>query len=477
MVWALVALASFGGAQWVGRPIQLVPLPALPLAAVPGDLSGFLPVFGLLLVVGALASLVVAFLGDELFRLEVALNRALVYSLLTLFVVGAYVLVVGYLSLLFQSSGSLWFSLIATGLVAVLFQPMRARVHHFVNSMLYGERAEPYAVMTDLGRRLEASFATEAILPTIAQTVQESLRLPYAAIALERDGSSEIVTSAGTPSGEPVVFPFTYQGTVVARLLVNPRRGEEKLAAADCALLADLAQHAGAAVHGVRLTAELQQMAATLQQSRERLILAREEERRRLRRDLHDDLAPTLVGLSLRASTIGDLITSDPDEARQVAGYLDGAIRDAVTNIRRLVYDLRPPALDDLGLLAAIRERALEYSSAQGLRVEVTAQERLPPLPAAVEVAAYRIVQEGLLNVVKHARAQHCSIRITLDAALTIEIADDGVGLPATHAAGVGLRSIQERAAELGGVCQFTESAGVGTRLVVRLPLTKEGGK
>ncbi|MDQ4078356.1 MAG: histidine kinase [Chloroflexota bacterium] len=475
--WVLAAVVLLVSMQWLGKPIQPLPLPAVSLADAPAGLFGFFLLFGLLLTVGALTCLAVVFLSDELFRVEIALNRALVYTLLSLFVVGAYVIVVGYLSLLFQSRGNLWFSLIATGLVAALFQPVQQRVQRFVNSMLYGERAEPYAVVAGLGRRLEAAFAPDDILPAIARTVQESLRLPYVAIALEQNGSAEVVAQVGLSTGEALSFPLTHQGTVVGYLLVNPRWGDRGLDLADRTLLTDLAQQAGVAVHGVRLTAELREMAHTLQQSREHLVLAREEERRRLRRDLHDDLAPTLVGLSLRAGTIGDLIATDPLKAAQLADNLDSAIRDAVSNIRRLVYDLRPPALDDLGLLAAIRERALEYSSGQRLRVEVAAPDALPPLPAAVEVAAYRIVQEGLLNVVKHAHAQTCLIKITLEDALCIEIADDGLGLPeiSGRASGVGLRSIRERAAELGGTFHLAPSPESGTRIIVTLPLSTGG--
>jgi signal transduction histidine kinase len=474
VAWVLAALALLAAAQWMGRPVQLLPLPGVPLDSVPNAMFGFFSVLSALLIAGALTCLAVAFLSDELFRVEVALNRALVYSLLTLFVVGAYVLVVGYLSLLFQSTGSLWLSLVATGLVAVLFHPVRERLQRFVNSMLYGERAEPYEVIAGLGRRLEDVIAPEDMLPAIAQTVRESLQLPYAAIAVERDGTREVVASSGSPWREPVSFPLNYQGALAGHFLVNPPRGETELDARARSLLADLAQQAGVAVHSVRLTAELRQMAADLQQSRERLILAREEERRRLRRDLHDDLAPTLIGLSLRASTIGDLIATNPGKARELSDHLDSAIRDAVGNIRRLVYDLRPPALDDLGLLAAIRERALEYSSGSGgngLHVEVEAPDVLPPLPAAVEVAAYRIVQEGLLNVIKHAQAQNCSIRLSLDEALHITIADDGVGLPETSRSGVGLRSIRERAAELGGDFELSHEPGRGACIEVRLPI------
>jgi signal transduction histidine kinase len=480
VAWMLAAATLLAGAQWLGRPLRPLPLPAMTWEGVPHTAFGFFSVFGTLLIVGALTCLAVALLNDELFRVEVVLNRALVYTLLTLFVVGGYVLVVGYLSLIFQSTDSLWFSLVATGLVAVLFQPLRQRIQRFVNKLLYGERDDPYHVIAHLGHRLENAFEPNAIPTIIAQTVRESLRLPYAAIALNLPNAPAdepgLLAASGLSTGEPISFPLTYQGTAVGYLLVSPRRGDTTLTPADRALLADLAQQAGIAIHSVRLMADLQRLTHDLQHSRERLVLAREEERRRLRRDLHDDLAPTLVGLSLQATTISDLIVTNPAKAGQLADHLDSAIRAAVGNIRRLVYDLRPPALDDLGLLAAIRERALEYSSGRQLRVEVDAPDRLSPLPAAVEVAAYRIIQEGLLNVVKHAQAQRCSIYITQGEALTIEIADDGVGLLETRVDGVGLRSIQERAAELGGTCQLSSGREKGTRILVSLPLTVGSG-
>ena len=195
--WALAAAVLLAGAQWIDiafRPLSLEAIPAGFVAASP---------IGAMVIVGALTCLSIAFLGDELFRVdvEVMLNRALVYSLLSLFVIAGYVLVVGYLSRIFQSSGSLWFSLIATGLVAALFQPAREWVQRFINHLLYGERAAPYAVIAGLGRRLEATLAPEAILPTIAQMVRESLQLPYVAIALEPNGMSQVAAAAGTPLG------------------------------------------------------------------------------------------------------------------------------------------------------------------------------------------------------------------------------------------------------------------------------------
>ncbi len=475
IVWALAGIALAVGAQLIGTPLRFLPLPAVPIHIFPPPVIGMVSVVGLLLGVGAFTCLAVALLSDELFQVDIVLNRALVYGILTLFVVGVYVLVVGYLSLVFQAGGNAWFSLVATGLAAVLFQPIRERVQLFVNRLLYGERDAPYQVLARLGQRLEAAFDPSNILPTIAQTVRDSLRLPYVAIALQQDGHTEVVAETGTSLTELVRFPLTYHGAIVGHLLVSPRQGDTSLSPADRSLLAALAQQASLAAHSVCLFNDLQQTTSDLQHSRGRLVLAREEERRRLRRDLHDDLAPMLAGLSLTAGTVVDLIITDPAKATQLAHELETSIRDAVGGIRRLVYDLRPPVLDEWGLLAAIRDRANQYSTGN-LRVLVEAPEALPPLPAAVEVAAYRIVQEALMNVVRHARARTCLIQISLDAALHIEVADDGVGLPDTPPPGVGLRSMRERADELGGTCEIGRSANSGMQIRVELPVESDGG-
>ena len=139
-----------------------------------------------------------------------------------------------------------------------------------------------------------------------------------------------------------------------------------------------------------------------------------------------------------------------------------------------MVYDLRPPALDDLGLVLALREQAAHYSQA-GLQISIDASDKLPPLPAAVEVAAYRIVQEALTNVVRHAQARACAVRLRLGDAFDVEIRDDGVGLPPSGRAGVGLTSMRERTAELGGTCQIESLPGQGTCIHARLPLHQEG--
>jgi signal transduction histidine kinase len=425
------------------------------------------------------AAIGVAIFKYRLYDIDLVINRTLVYGALTACIVGIYVLVVGYLGALFRTGGSLAISLIATGIVAVLFAPLRDRLQRGVNRLMYGERDEPYSVISRLGERLEATLAPDAALPAIVETVREALKLPYAAIALPRDGGFEVAAasgespaaSRGQSSTDPLVLPLHYGGEAVGQLLLAPRGPGEGFSADDRRLLDGLARHAGVAVHGVRVMADLRR-------SRESLVLTREEERRRLRRDLHDELAPTLAALGLTAATVGELIPTDPKEAAAANERLRTAIRTTVGDVRRLVYDLRPPALDELGLVEAIKERATRFGTGDGdFRATVEAPERLPNLPAAVEVAAYRITQEALTNVARHARASVCTVRLACydSRAFTIEVTDNGVGLPERPQVGVGLSSMRERAAELGGTCEITSTPPSGTRVFARLPIEVSG--
>jgi signal transduction histidine kinase len=313
-----------------------------------------------------------------------------------------------------------------------------------------------------LGRQLEATPVPDAILPSIVETVAHALRLPYVAIALKHDDDLVVAAAAGTPSAEPVRLPLLYQGQVVGELILGTRPGEEGFSASDRRLLDDLARQAGVASYAVRLTADLQR-------SRERLVTAREEERRRLRRDLHDGLGPALASVALMADAARNLLAHDPDAADALLRDLKGEAQAATAEVRRVVYQLRPPALDELGLVPALREGAAQYSQ-NGLRVSVEAPDQLPALSAAVEVAAYRIAQEAMTNVVRHAGAHLCTVSLHIDGDLYLEISDNGRG-PNGARPGVGLTSMRERAEELGGSCVVESRPAGGTRVVARLPL------
>jgi signal transduction histidine kinase len=428
-------------------------------------------------------SLAMAILRSRLWDIDILINRALVYGALTVCVIGIYVLVVGYLGALFRTGGNLPISLMATGVVAVLFQPLRDRLQRGVNRLIYGERDDPYAVVARLGRRLEGTLAPDAVLPTLVETVVQALKLPYAAVLLKQ--GEQFVTAAEYPGKETsaqggeeklATLSLVYQGETVGKLLLAPRAPGESFSPADQRLLAVLTQQAGVAAHTVQLTTDLQH-------SRERLISAREEERRRLRRDLHDGVGPTLASMSQRIDAAAYMVRDDPDEAIVLLRDLKGQVRATLADLRRLVYALRPPTLDELGLLAAVREHAAQYAGIAGgapgettLHITIEAPGPLPALPAAVELAAYRIALEALTNVVRHAGASACFIDFAVTALggrkmLTVDIRDNGIGLPDERRAGVGLTSMRERAAELGGTCLIEPAPGGGTRVSAHLPL------
>jgi signal transduction histidine kinase len=448
-------------------------------------------------------SVAIAVLRYRLWDIDLILNRSLVYSGLTASTMGIYVLVVGSFGALFQAgsrtaSADAAIPFLATGLVAILFQPLRLRIQRGVNRLMYGERDDPYAVVSRLSRRLEATLSPAAVLPAIVETVAQALKLPYAAIALREDearpsvGRSspdgegppqvsppegdrfQIVTAWGQPVGGLVHLPLIFQSEVIGQLILAPRAPGDAFSPADRRLLEDIAGQAGAAVHAVRLNADLQR-------SRERLVTAQEEERRRLRRDLHDGLGPALASQGLKLAAARQLLGRDPAAADRLLSEVMGQSEATVAEIRRLVYALRPPALDELGLVGAIRDHAFGTAGSASLPagLDVTVEELpagLPPLPAAVEVAAYRIVLEALTNVARHARAGQARVRFSLQSweaerFFQIEVEDDGAGLPEARRSGVGLRSMRERAEELGGTISITSPPGDGTRLTARFPL------
>jgi signal transduction histidine kinase len=410
----------------------------------------------------------IAILRYHLYDIDLIINRTLVYGALSACVVALYVLVVGYFGMVLRTGANLAISLAATGLIAVLFAPLRDRLQRGVNRLMYGERDEPYKVLSDLGASLEATLAPESVLPTVVETVAQALKLPYAAVTLKQDGVfAEAARYGKKPAGEPLIVPLTYQRETVGQLVLAPRTPGETFTKSDVRLLGDLARHIEVAAYAVRLTSDLQR-------SRERLVTAREEERRRLRRDLHDGVGPQLAALTLKLETARNLFSHDPQASALMADLSERA-RATVSDVRRSVHALRPPALDELGLIPALREGVAQYSQ-NGLRVSVEAPENLPPLPAAVEVATYRIAQEAMTNVVRHAGARNCSVRIALDkeaGTLRVEIEDDGKGLRGEHKVGVGLHSMRERAEELGGRCTVDSLAGGGTLVSAQLPYRK----
>jgi signal transduction histidine kinase len=402
--------------------------------------------------------------------IDVAISRTLVYSALSVLLILVYIGVVSTLSVLLPWGGPLWQHAIAAAVIALAVQPVRTRLKATVNARIFGENADPYRVVAALAARLETMRTPAQQLQAVVDTIGAALRLPYVAIELDRAAGTEKAASFGTPATLSHRLALTHQGERVGELVVAQSNPDGMLGRKEHAVLAEVARHAGAVVYTARLTTDLIR-------SRETLVRAREQERKQLLRELHDGVVPTLsaITLGLHASR-GALGKSDPVES--LLAQLQEALSGAVTELRRMAHGLRPPALESLGLLGAVREHIMTCGSVNGEtangvrpRILLDAPAELPALPAAVDVAAYRIVCEALTNVSRHANARNCTVKISADGPLRIDITDDGTGLPARRVGGIGLSSMRERAAELGGVFRAERMDGGGTRIRAELPL------
>jgi signal transduction histidine kinase len=412
-----------------------------------------------------------AILHDHLFDLDVALNRTLVYGGMTLGVLAVYVATVAGLTALAGDQPGYAVSLLATGLAALAALPLRDVLQRAVNRAMYGSRDEPWQAMRRLGARLEWAVDPERAFPAVAETVADALRLPYVGVeVVDEAGRRAVVAEHGSPPGVVERVSLVHGGEAVGELLLGVRAGERGFRPSELALVRDLARQAGAALHAQRLRDDLAR-------SRERLVVAREEERRRLRRDLHDGLGPTLAAIGMRAEAASALLGAGEAASRTQLDALTGEVRVALADVRRLVDGLRPPALDELGLLGAIGQQAARLdggadrkAGAAAIRVE-SDPVTLPELPAAVEVAAYRITVEAMTNAVRHAGARLCRVRLEARSQLVIEVTDDGRGVPAPLQPGTGIESMRDRATELGGEVAIEARPEGGTRVIARLPL------
>jgi two-component system NarL family sensor kinase len=386
----------------------------------------------------------------RLWTIDTVIRRSAAYALVTIAVTGMFALIAAAgTAVASQRTGFI----LAAAVAAVTFAPARSYSQRLVDRYFYGQRSDPYRALSDLGRRLAAVAAPGDVLPSMVTAVAESLRLPY--VAIERPADGSVLAAAGEPGAAGHAsaerWPLSYEGVAVGVLVAQPRRGEQAFDPRDRAVLGDIARQAGAAVHARALTADLLD-------SRQRLVSAREEERRRLRRDLHDGLGPLLtsVGLNIDAArALAERGRGRPGEVSEDLGpVLDHAKEgagQAIADLRGIVYGLRPSSLDDLGLVGAIAAHVRRLGQGAGLRITLDA-DPLTDLPAAVEVAAFRIATEAVNNAFRHSGASNCRVRLQIEAPgrLLVEIRDDGTG-DKPWRAGVGLLAMRERASELGG--------------------------
>lgn len=404
-------------------------------------------------------TLVVPVLRYRLWAIDTILRRSAVCGVVTLLVVTVYVvLTVAATSVVPERVGAS----ISAAVVAIGFAPLLVRVRRTVDRVAYGHRSDPYRTISELDRRLAAIVQPGAVLPVLVETVATSLRLPY--IAVERpDGS--VLSSYGRRDAPVERWPLVHDGIRQGDLIATPRRGEDEFDDRDRRLLGDVARHAGLAVRAETLTADLVV-------SRQRLVSAREEERRRLRRDLHDGLGPTLTAVGLNIDAAMAQLRTDAAAAEGHLAHAKEATVQALADVRRVVYGLRPPALDNHGLVGALTLHLDRIGPVDQCQVDLHAVD-LPPLPAAVEVAAYRTVIEAVTNAIRHGRANRCRITLADDGGhLLIDVTDDGRST-GDWTPGVGLLSLREQAEELGGSLVVGAVDGCGGRLRARFPITQ----
>jgi signal transduction histidine kinase len=405
----------------------------------------------------------VAVVRWRLYGIEALVDRTLAGAVLVGGAAVLYAAVVGWAGALLGSRGAVP-GFVGAVAVALVFAPARRRVEAGVDRMLHGRRADPYALLTDVAASLQGSRSPRAALQQVTREVREALRLPAVELRVDLPDGGSVVERAGDPDRDVAsTFALRWHGEPLGVLAVAARPGEEDLEPRDRRLLDHLAGQLAAVAYALRLTADLDA-------GRRALVAGIAEERRRLRRDLHDGLGPQLAAVALGVSTAERaLARADAERAVALLQAARGQLEGGVAEVRRLVHGLRPPSLDDLGLVDALRTTGPAASGE--LAVTFAVDGDLEVLPAAVEVAAYRIVQEALTNVVRHAGVTAADVRLRVAAgALELSVGDAGCGVPAQRRAGVGTTSMRERAEELGGSCAVTAGPEGGTLVSCRLP-------
>jgi signal transduction histidine kinase len=434
---------------------------------------------GLLLVPVAAGA---AILRHRLYDIDIVINKTVVYGLLAAFITAVYVGLVVGIGTLVGSRGNLFLSILATAIIAVGFQPVRERARRLANRLVYGKRATPYEVLSDFGERLASSYATEDVLPRLARVVGEGVGATRSRIWLrvgrelrpvgewpegDRGGSSVELPADGLPSfdGEDHPFEVRHQGELLGAVTVSmPPR--EALTPAGEKLLQDLAAHAGLILRNVRLIEELRA-------SRQRIVAAQDQERRRLERNIHDGAQQQLVALAVNLKLARTVSAKDPDRAGEILDRLQTEAQEAMENLRDLARGIYPPLLADKGLAAALESQARKAT----VPVSVL-PDGIGRYPQEAEAAAYFCVLEALQNVAKYAQASRVTVRLSHENGdLVFTVTDDGKGFdPETTRRGSGLQNMADRVEALGGAVDVASSPGRGTTVIGRIPVRRSEG-
>jgi two-component system, NarL family, sensor kinase len=414
--------------------------------------------FTLLMPFGA----AIGMLRYQLLDIDRIVSRTLTYVLVTIGAGALYGLTL-LAATAFYTIDSVWISVLAVGLVAAAALPLWHWANSWAERVLFGERGDPAAVIRRLGDQLEALAEPNAAPGVVVDTIASSMRLPWVAVVLD-DGDT---TERGAQRGTTASFPIQAGDHRFGTLTVAARSDVDDLTPSERRLLTDLARDLAVMLNAGRLTRELQR-------ARNELVRTREEERRRIRNDLHDGLGPQLAGIGLQLDIARSHLATDDPRVLASLTRAKSALGEAIIDIRRLVDGLRPPALDEVGLLSALHQQIAVLGGDGGdhMAIELHGPEHLDRLPAAVEVAAFRIVTEAVNNAVRHSGGRRCTVSLELGAGLVVEVRDDGCGMSRPPSHGVGLASMHQRAEELGGAVAV-ETGSSGTIVTATLPLER----
>ncbi|MEY2468369.1 MAG: hypothetical protein QOF21_1067 [Actinomycetota bacterium] len=444
VVFVALNVASSAFAVAVPEPLYIVPLLVLPLA------------------------IAYAILRRGLFDMPVVVNRTIVYLTVTAALVAAYAVALAVLTDQLRLSERAA-AIPLTAVVAVAFTPLRARLQQRVNRAMYGRRDDPYQVLAEVGRGIRSAADPVEALERLVAAVAEALRLRFVAVRAGNEGGTELV-AVGQPFGELVHTPVEHAGEQLGVLSVGRRSPGEPLSDADTRLLADVATQAGFALHALRLS-------DALARSRKRALTAAEDERQRIRRDLHDGLGPALAGISLQASAALDTLPPDSPAAAPLMKVASAAA-DAKAEIRRIIDGMAPAQLEQFGLMAAVRALGDQLNGDPALAsaghpaVSVAGPASLDAVDPATEVALYRVAAEAIVNAVRHSGGTRCDVQIGVSGpSVHLVVGDDGRGvLPSERGRGVGISSMRARVAALNGTIHVNGREGQGTMVSVVVP-------
>jgi signal transduction histidine kinase len=448
--------------------------------------SSFAATFFVVAALGLPVATGVAILKYRLYDIDVVISRTIVYGSLAALITAVYVGIAVGIGSLVGSGGkpNLALSILATGIVAVGFQPVRERLQRIANRLVYGRRATPYEVLSEFSGRVAESYASEDVLPRMAQVLGEGTSADVAEVWLrsgaalrraaafpEHAGAGAAVELNGSatptmPHADRAVL-VSHRGEILGALTVTKRRGES-LTPIEVKLMDDLAHQAGLVLKNVGLTADLQARLDDLRASRQRLVAAQDSERRRLERNLHDGAQQHLVAIKVKLGLVEILAARDAAKAAVTLAELKHDADEALETLRDLARGIYPPLLADKGLGAALRSQAAKATIP--VRVDADGVGRYPQ---ETEAALYFCTLEALQNIQKYAAATAVEVRLRDEAnELSIEIVDDGRGFDAEHVSrGAGLTNMEDRLDALGGTLHVESAPGSGTTLRATVPV------